>query len=261
MNPLPLVARGPEDGAPVLFLHGFMGAAANWDEIAARLSDRFRCLAADLPGHGAATGLPERAYTMAGCSEALRVTLDAAGVPACAVVGYSMGGRLALYFALEHPARCRRLVLESASPGLETEAERAARRRTDRARARRLTADFRAFLDGWYRMPLFASLHRHEGLVEATVRRRLRNDPQELARSLAGMGTGRQPSLWPRLAEISSPSVVLAGALDEKYRALTEAMAARSAGRLKRAVVKRAGHNIHAERPARYVRFLKEFLT
>ncbi|PSQ81757.1 MAG: 2-succinyl-6-hydroxy-2,4-cyclohexadiene-1-carboxylate synthase [Bacteroidetes bacterium QS_8_68_15] len=244
----------------MLFLHGFMGAAANWQPIAGRLTDGARCLAVDLPGHGSATGrLSDDDYTMDGAADALAATLDTQDLSRVAVVGYSMGGRLALYFALQWPERCRRLLLESASPGLETETARADRRRTDAERARRISGDFRAFLEDWYRMPLFASLSRH-GLVEEAVARRLDNDPAELVRSLEGMGTGRQPSLWPRLPELAMPALVLTGALDEKYCRLTEAMAARSKGRLRRTVVEDAGHNVHAERPERFAARLRAFL-
>jgi 2-succinyl-6-hydroxy-2,4-cyclohexadiene-1-carboxylate synthase len=95
VDPLPLIRYGPEEGRPVLFLHGFMGAAANWRPVMER-SDDARSLAVDLPGHGAATGRPERAYTMEGCVAALEATLRFENVRSCAVVGYSMGGRLAL---------------------------------------------------------------------------------------------------------------------------------------------------------------------
>jgi 2-succinyl-6-hydroxy-2,4-cyclohexadiene-1-carboxylate synthase len=242
----------------VLFLHGFMGAAANWRPVMER-SDDARSLAVDLPGHGAATGRPERAYTMEGCVAALEATLRFENVRSCAVVGYSMGGRLALHFALMRPARYRGLLLESASPGLRTEAKRQARRRTDAERARRIRSDFRGFLEAWYRMPLFASLARH-GLVGETVARRLENEPAELARSLAGMGTGQQASLWPRLTELEQPARVVTGALDEKYRRLTREMATRSRGLLRRVVVEEAGHNVHAERPARFMEEVEALL-
>jgi 2-succinyl-6-hydroxy-2,4-cyclohexadiene-1-carboxylate synthase len=260
MKPLPTTHHGPQEASQaVLFLHGFMGAAANWTPIIERLGAGVRSLAVDLPGHGAATGRSERDYTMDGCAEALAATLDAEAVRRPIVVGYSMGGRLALHFALAYPECCRGLFLESASPGLGTPAQRADRRRTDAERARRILDDFPAFLDDWYRMPLFASLAK-QGLVEATVARCLHNEPEELAHTLAGMGTGRQASLWPRLPDLEEPALVLAGALDEKYARLTEEMAVQSGGRLRRVVVEEAGHNVHAERPARFVRHLDAFL-
>lgn len=249
---------GSRAGPPVLFLHGFMGRAADWQSIIASMRDRFFCLAVDLPGHGASVGLPEEAYTMEVAAEQLAAVLAAEDIARCTVVGYSMGGRAALYFALRHPSCCRRLVLESASPGLETEADRAARRRTDRARAGRITDDFEAFLQEWYRQPLFASLARY-GLVDEMVARRLHNRPDELGRSLQGMGTGAQPSLWERIPALRIPTLALAGTLDPKYVSLTACMARRSRC-LRPAFVSEAGHNVHAERPDRFCDYLSRFI-
>ncbi len=253
-------ASGSHRHPAVLLLHGFLGSSRDWDEVAAALAGRRHCLAADLPGHGASTGLAAHAYTMDGAAQALADVLDARGVSTCAVVGYSMGGRLALYFALRFPERCRRLVLESASPGLAAGAERAARRRLDAARAARLEAgDFEAFLRDWYRQPLFASLAGHAGLAERMTAARRHNDPAELARSLRGMGTGRQPSLWERLPALAVATLAVAGALDHKYVEIAGRMA--GASRCVRAVaVPEAGHNVHAEQPRRFLTLLRTFL-
>lgn len=251
---------GPEQAPVVLLLHGFMGSAADWDEVVVGLSAGYRCVAVDLPGQGASVGLPDMCYTMAGAARGLLGVLDAVGAEQADVVGYSMGGRLALFFALHHAARCRRLVLESASPGLRQEAGRAARRKVDEARAVRLeTEDFEAFLADWYRMPLFATLHRHPGLVERLTRARRRNVPAELARVLRGMGTGRQPSLWERLAVLQVSTLAVAGALDVKYAEIAERMAVQNP-LLHAAVVPNVGHTVHAEHPGAFIDILKDFL-
>jgi len=184
----------------VLFLHGFMGSSADWREVTAALGGRYHCFAVDLPGHGASLGLPPENYTIEGTTRALLALLDELNVDRPTVVGYSMGGRLALYLALRHPERCAGLFLESTSPGIESAAERQARRDADEERAKRLeSGDFEDFLADWYRQPLFASLSRHEGLVETMIEARSHNDPGELVRSLRGMGLGSQPSLWGHL--------------------------------------------------------------
>ena len=254
------LTSGSDQQPAVLFLHGFMGSAHDWDDVMAGLETAYRCFAVDLPGHGGSTGLIDTAYTMDGAAQAIADLLDERGVEGCAVVGYSMGGRLALYFAIGFPERCRTLVLESASPGLATAEERHARRAMDEARAVRLeTGDFENFLNEWYRQPLFASLARHEGLTERMVERRLVNDPRELARSLRGMSTGRQPSLWERLPGLRVSTCAIAGARDRKYVELAGRMAALSP-RVQTVVVEEAGHNIHAEQPRRFVELLRTFL-
>jgi 2-succinyl-6-hydroxy-2,4-cyclohexadiene-1-carboxylate synthase len=247
-------------GAPaVLFLHGFMGSSEDWREVTTALDNRFRCLVVDLPGHGASLGLSPEDYTFEGASRALLRLLDELGVGRPTIVGYSMGGRLALYLVLRHPERCAGLFLESASPGIEDAAERRARCEADEERARRLEDDFGTFLANWYRQPLFASLARREGLVEAMIEARARNDPAELACSLRGMGTGRGPSLWGELAELRVPALAVAGELDEKFVRVSNRMAG-SSPNVRAAVVPMAGHNVRAEAPDAYLGLLETFL-
>ncbi len=197
---------------------------------------------------------------MAGAAALLRDTLADRGIEACPVVGYSMGGRLALYFALHYPKHCTKLVLESASPGLRTSAERKVRRGRDEALAARLEAEpFEDFLAQWYRLPLFGSLQHHPEALDRMLMHRRRNQPAELAQSLRQMGTGTQPSLWERLHELNIPWLALAGALDPKFAAIGEAMTAvHPQGQFVQ--VPHAGHNIHLECMNAYIDLLQPFL-
>ena len=226
---------------PVLLLHGFMGRGADWDAVRPALASR-DVRSPDLPGHGAAIGLDAGAYTCDGAADRLLAGVGGA----VDVVGYSMGARLALHLAVRHPARVRRLVLVSGSPGLRTEGERAARRRLDAERAEAIARDLPGFLHDWYRMPLFQSLRPAlRDRLEAD--RAAHNDPAELDRSLAGMGTGAQPPHWDALAGISARATAVAGALDPKFVALAREMAA--AGPVEPIVLGGAGHMLAAERP------------
>jgi 2-succinyl-6-hydroxy-2,4-cyclohexadiene-1-carboxylate synthase len=213
----------------------------------------------DLPGHGESVGLLREAYTTEGAIRTVLDLLDELDIGPPAIVGYSMGGRLALYLALRHPERCAGLFLESASPGIESAAERRARREADEERASHLEQDFGTFLEDWYRQPLFASLARHQGLMESMIEARARNDPGELARSLRGTGAGRGPSLWGELAELRVPALAVAGALDEKFVEVSRRMADLNP-RLRTVIVPGAGHNVHLEAPEAYLSLLQDFL-
>lgn len=241
------------------FLHGFMGSSADWQPVVQALAQDAYCLTVDLPGHGRSVDEPCHFYTMEGATQALADVLDDAGVERCTLVGYSMGGRVALYFSVYHAHRVRRLGLESASPGLRTDDERARRRAIDEERAHRIEDDLGAFLENWYQKSLFASLAQHD-LVEEMVTRRKANDSSELARALRGLGPGHQPSLWGKLGELSMPTLVLTGTLDEKYQRVTEETVQRIPD-ARRVVVPRAGHNVHAERPQAFLSHLVQFLT
>jgi 2-succinyl-6-hydroxy-2,4-cyclohexadiene-1-carboxylate synthase len=253
--------RGPANAPPLLLFHGFMGSAAEWDEVAAALAPDYRCLIPDLPGHGGSTGLqyPE-SYTMDGAARALVTLLNAEEVGCCAVAGYSMGGRLALYLALRHPQRVERLLLESSSPGLATEEERAVRRTADEKRAQRLeTGDLREFVEDWYRQPLFATLVCNEPLLQRTIEARMENDPRELARSLRAMGTGSQPPLWDELPKLRVPALSVAGEEDAKFVALAREME-RASVNAQATTVPNVGHSVHAEAPGAYVELVRRLL-
>jgi len=260
MNGLGRSITGSPDDPAVLLLHGFMGSSADWQDVVEGIEDRTLCLALDLPGHGVSLGLAPDAYTIEGSAQAVVHVLDELEVERAVIVGYSMGGRLGLYQALRYPERCAGLFLESASPGLGTEEERAARRQMDEDKARRLeSGDFGAFLQDWYRQPLFAPLARDGELLRRTVEARRYNNPAELARSLRGMGTGCQPSLWNELPRLRVPALALAGELDEKFVGIASRMSLVSSG-VRMELVPDAGHNVRAEKPGDYLAALTGFL-
>lgn len=256
---LPSQTTGDPTGPALLFLHGFMGLGADWAPVVERLADRYRCITVDLPGHGA--GAVPGPFGFGATIDALGEVLNAHGIAQAVWVGYSMGGRLALHAALTRPERMRALVMESASPGLASPEARAARRAEDEARAQRLEAEpFEAFLERWYRLPLFTSLARHPDLLQARIARRVATQtPDRLADALRALGTGRQPSGWERLGQLRPPALALAGALDAKYVQLTAQMAHRQPA-LQVAVVPGAGHDVHTERIDTYLAVLRPFL-
>ncbi|CAN5670995.1 2-succinyl-6-hydroxy-2,4-cyclohexadiene-1-carboxylate synthase [soil metagenome] len=260
MDGLSVRLSSSPDYPAVLFLHGFMGSSADWRDVAAAIGDRAFCIALDLPGHGASLGLTPESYTMEGTARAVVHALDKLDIERPVIAGYSMGGRLALYLALRYPERCAGLFLESASPGQESEEERKVRRAADEERAKHLeSGDFDQFLSDWYRQPLFASLARKDRLLGQTVEARLRNDPVELAKSLRGMGTGSQPSLWGELESLAVPALAVAGGLDEKYAKISSRMASVNP-RIGSELVRGAGHDVHDEAPAEYVALLECFI-
>jgi 2-succinyl-6-hydroxy-2,4-cyclohexadiene-1-carboxylate synthase len=252
---------GSPESPEVLCLHGFMGSAADWQDVATMIGDRAFCIALDLPGHGGSLNLTPEAYTMEGTARAVIRTLDELEARRPVIVGYSMGGRLAMYLALRYPGRCAGLFLESASPGLESAGERAARRDADEEKAKGLeSGDFENFLSDWYRQPLFAPLARDGELLRRIIAARRRNNPPELARSLRGMGMGSQPSLWDELDGLAVPTLAVVGELDGKYVGISSHMASINV-KVEPAVIPGVGHNVHDEAPAQYADLLGRFLN
>jgi 2-succinyl-6-hydroxy-2,4-cyclohexadiene-1-carboxylate synthase len=254
-----LTDRG--EGRAALLLHGFTGSKESWQPLADRLAVFQRVIVVDLLGHGesSAPADPVR-YQMAQCSADLAKVLDGLQLHEVDLLGYSMGGRLALHFALHHPERVRSLVLESASPGLESEADRQVRRHSDHALAERIERNgLEEFVNEWERLPLFASQKRLHVEDRRRLReQRLRNRPLGLANSLRGMGTGVQPALWGRLGELQCPVMLIVGELDEKFVAINRRMAAGIAdARLE--IVSRAGHSVHLEQTEAYYDLIQNF--
>ena len=225
----------------LVLLHGFTQTRQSWRRTVAALGGRYRALAPDLPGHGQAA--ERRPASFSACTAYVRALAG----DRCVLVGYSMGGRIALHAALAQPAIVERLVLIGASPGLADAAERERRRRQDEALADRIEAiGVTAFAEEWGAQPLFAE--QDPRVAAAAHADRLRNTSEGLAAALHGLGTGVMTPLWDRLGELAMPVTLVAGERDAKFREIAERMAAAlPAARLE--VVPGAGHAVQLERP------------
>lgn len=243
-----------------------MGCKEDWTDVADTIGSDYAHLLVDFPGHGStasmiAPQLTDHDFTMPGCAELLLRLLDDLHIERCHLVGYSMGGRLALYLLVHHGDRFIKAVVESASPGLETEDERRARLDRDFHFARRLEDEpIDDFTDEWYAQPLFATMDRQSERFAAMLARRRRSISAGLARSLRLMGTGAQPSLWNDLGGIAAPLLLLAGELDAKFTAIAGRMTP-LCPHAATAIIPHAGHNVHFERPDDYAHALATFLA
>lgn len=236
--------RGPR----VVLVHGFTQTSACWGPVAADLSTDHEVVAVDAPGHG------RSGHDGATLWDAADLLAAAGGRGTW--VGYSMGGRMALHVALLRPEVVERLVLIGATPGIEDDDERAARRASDDRLADRIEAiGVQAFVDEWLALPLFAGLSRRDDCREA----RLTNRAGGLAASLRNVGTGAQEPQWARLAEIGVPVLWLAGADDERFDALA-ARAAASTPQGSHATIPSAGHTAHLEQPEAFLDVLRRWL-
>lgn len=235
-------------GHPVTFLHGFTQTGSSWMPVVSRL-DGIAATMIDAPGHGAS---PDGTRTLWQCADDIARTVSPG-----ALVGYSMGARMALHTALAHPALVTALVLVSGTAGIEDDNERAGRRASDDALADRIEMiGVPAFIDEWLANPMFA------GLTAETAMRteRLSNTARGLADSLRHAGTGTQDNLWPRLAELRMPVLIVAGADDAKFTAIAERMNGLISGS-SLSVIPAAGHTVHLEATDSFVGVLQEWLV
>lgn len=242
----------------VTLLHGFTLNGTTWNDLTSRMRDaKWSWIAPDLRGHGAAPLTP---CTMDDCASDLVALWDRLGVERTHLVGYSMGGRLALHVATRLPERVQSLLTIGAHAGLEGDA-RAARRQADGAMAARLeSSGIEPFVNYWSAQPMFAGLERRGASFNSRLRAvRLANVPAGLACSLRGMGAGAMTPLWDQLPHIEIPCTFVAGEDDTPYVAAAHRLAAAvSEGRVE--LIPRAGHAAQMERPAAFAKVLADHL-
>ena len=244
------------DGTPVTLLHGFTQSVRSWHEVIAGMPAGYQWVLPDLRGHGNTRVRPGARHTMEACTADLEMLWDHLGISRTHLVGYSMGGRLALHVAATRPQRILSLLTIGAHAGLEEDA-REGRRRGDEGLAQRIEKDgLEAFVNYWSSLPMFAGLERRGPSFVAQVRtERMNNHVAGLAESLRGMGAGAMRPVWDELMRVTCPCTFVAGQLDHGYVASARRLAATVPdGRV--VVVQRAGHTVHQERPEAFARLL-----
>jgi 2-succinyl-6-hydroxy-2,4-cyclohexadiene-1-carboxylate synthase len=231
------------------FVHGFTQTSRSWNHVIDVLSPHFSCSSLDAPGHG---GSINGKRTLPECGDDIAESMTA-GI----LVGYSMGARMALHTALQHPEMVTKLVLISGTAGIDNPSERSSRRASDNELAERIMSiGVQQFITEWLALPMFSGLTSET----AQVSERLRNSPEGLSHSLRFAGTGTQEPLWNRLRELSMPVLLIAGENDEKFvqlaRRLHEHMLSSQLE-----IVHQSGHTVHLEQPKEFIRLLTEFAS
>ena len=249
------------EGSPVTLLHGFTQSGRSWREVIARMPEGWKCIVPDLRGHGQTVTKPGAPCSMDACTEDLVALWEELDVGRTHLVGYSMGGRLALHVAARRPERLLSLLTVGAHAGLDGDA-RAGRRSGDEALAERIEKEgIESFVDYWGALPLFAGLQRRgEGYVAQLRAERMQNHVAGLTCSLRGMGAGVMEPLWDDLGRLAMPCTFVAGQLDHGYVASARRLAATVPGGQVE-IVPRAGHAAHQERPDAFARVLANHLV
>ena len=243
MEQMKVLRWGDSNGPVLICLHGFMGEPADWDSFA-------NCLLQRIPNlRIVAPALPKSADI----AVSLISFCDAEGISVATLIGYSLGGRLGLKVALTCPERFSCFIGVSTTAGLGDSDQRAQRKSDDFALAQRLRGirtnpEWRAFLNEWWNLPVFASPSRTEALKEAFIASRIHSEPNAFAEDLERWSPGVLPSLWSELSSYSGLAVFLSGEGDTKYQHL----ALRMAGAVRNSqchVLQECGHQMLLEKP------------
>jgi 2-succinyl-6-hydroxy-2,4-cyclohexadiene-1-carboxylate synthase len=238
------------EGPAVTIVHGFAQTGACLGPLADAVAADHTVVLPDAAGHGAST-------RHAAADLRRGAELLAASGPSGPVIGYSMGGRLALRTALDHPAHVTALVLIGATAGIESDAERSDRRQRDHELADRVEQiGVEAFVEEWLALPLFAGLPRWARFDDE----RRSNTAAGLAGSLRAAGTGSMEPLWDRLAGLAIPLLCVTGGSDVRFGELAARIVDAVGGPARHVVVAGAGHAAHLEQPGAVSDAVLQFL-
>ncbi len=256
---------GSVGAPPLLLLHGFLGNAGDWSAVVTLLKDDYYLIVVDLPGHGASRwdeqdnqGTHHFCHRLA---QTIQTVARHKGVDLARVsmLGYSLGGRLAMAYATAFPQRIARLFLEGAHPGLVGEQARQERYRSDLHWAKRFASEPLAqVLRDWYQQPVFADLHAQQ--VQSLIAQRVSGSGQLLAEAMMAFSLAKQPDYRDSLSRLKTEAHVpihyVYGSNDHKFAQLGQQLLAEKVISSVH-LINQCGHNVHRQQPEAMARLLR----
>lgn len=239
-------------GTPVVFLHGLLGSREDWAEVFSVLQNisEIRPLAIDLPFHHHSANIACRSF--AEVRQQLHQTLQyCLGNQPFYLVGYSLGGRLALdYLCHIHNPHLQGALLEGANVGLASQQARQRRWQNDNDWAKRFQYEpIEQVLKDWYQQAVFADLDARKRAE--FLQKRQKNDGKLIAQMLRATSLAKQPLLLPP-AQVKYCFVI--GEKDQKFRQMATQY------QLHYQLIEQAGHNTHQANPHAFAQMLIQFV-
>ena len=252
-------SAGPKSDYQLVWFHGFMGSSKDWlGEISSPFSD-YTNIYIDLPGHGQSRLMGTETYQA--LLTGLKDQLLQLNAKKTILIGYSMGGRVALHFQHLFPEWVHAFVGLSTAPGLRSQEEREQRQAADEGLIHKLREQgFEKFLQLWYGLPLFHTIKNHPELLRSLTQSRANNDPEQLGLALKALGNGALPSLWPNLEQVNIPTLLGCGGEDSKYGKITDEMQLQLP-LAETFTISGASHAFHLEKPLETAAAIRHFLS
>ncbi len=248
-----------KQGPWLVWLHGLLGCGYEWQPIISACN-QYPSLVIDLPGHGHSADMPlVDVFAKDGLAEMnalLSKTLLAYQIHDYWLIGYSLGGRIAMYHATQAQAvqGLRGILVEGGNPGLLSQEEREARLLHDKNWAQRFRSEpIAAVLADWYQQPVFADLPAAQRL--RLIHLRSQNRGNSIADMLENTSLGHQPYLLPELQKLAVPFIYLCGEHDQKFKGIAQQFA------LPLKIISQSGHNVHSSNPAGFSAAVNHFLS
>ncbi len=246
----------------LFLLHGFTGSSADWENVAFLFDSKFNVYAIDLIGHGKSESPGDISlYSAESQTKQIKLVIERLKGEKNILLGYSMGGRLSLAFALEYLELINGLIMESSSAGISNEQEREKRRETDLQLADMiLNKPIQDFITSWMDQELFGTLKRFSNSkIEQIKKEKYKNNRTGISNSLRAFSTGVMPYYGNKLKSLNIPVLLLSGQLDSKYTKINSSLQ-KQFSKAKHSVIKTSGHNTHLEEPQNFIRVVNKFL-
>ncbi|OOF45641.1 2-succinyl-6-hydroxy-2,4-cyclohexadiene-1-carboxylate synthase [Rodentibacter trehalosifermentans] len=239
----------------IIFLHGLLGTGYDWQKVIENLP-HFCCIPLDLPFHGKAKNIEVSHFndTAKYLSEQIKTVVNNEPY---VLVGYSLGGRVAMYYALEahvEKGNLQAVVLEGANLGLKTEEEKQARWQNDAQWATRFAKEApEKVLKDWYQQPVFSHLTADERAK--LIEKRKANCGENIGKMLLATSLAKQPDFREKVRSSSLPFFYFCGEQDSKFQTLAQAE------QLNLTTIAHAGHNAHLENPTLFAKKLDSLIS
>jgi 2-succinyl-6-hydroxy-2,4-cyclohexadiene-1-carboxylate synthase len=244
------------------FLHGFTGCAMDWMPIVSSLNKEYNYYLVDLVGHGKSDSPKENDYYFIGSivNQIKEIILSLSNSK-IVLAGYSMGGRIALNFALHNTSMLRGLILESSTGGISEKNLRKERILQDEKLAEFIDNNpIDKFIDYWMNIDIFNTQRKFSNEMLAQIReRKLENSKTGLANTLRFSGTGSMKPLYNNIKDIPIRTLLISGELDSKFTDINGEMV-KLFTNAEHKIIKNAGHNTHIEEPHRFIEEINKFL-
>jgi len=247
---------------PVFLLHGFTGMGSDWDFLTGKLPAECFPISVDIIGHGKSDSPAEKKYySEENLVEQLHKVVQYFKFEQNILLGYSLGGRIALSYALKYPENIRGLILESSSPGISNSEERKTRLKNDRKLAENINKiGIEAFIENWLNQPFFNSLKNlGKQRMHRLYEQRILNNSVGISNILTEFSQGRMLPKWKLLEKLAIPMLLISGELDKKYCEINKRMCEK-AGNAQVEIVKNCGHNVHLEKEEEFINLVNSFL-
>lgn len=258
-----IISRKSKQGkTPIIFLHGFTGCANDWKYFIDNLFNKYFPIAIDLIGHGKSSKPVEKKYyTTGNIVRQLNNIIKSLNLKNVILVGYSMGGRVALSYSLKYPEVIKALILESTTPGIKNEIDRKMRVASDKAIAKLLLQNgLKKFFDFWLNQPLFKTQKKiYNKDYKIFIKRKSKNSTIGLANTLLGFSTGKMPSYWDKLNTLKQKILLITGSKDKKFTEINKLMK-KHLSNSNHFIIKGVGHNTHLEKKNEYLKVVNNFL-